>query len=69
MAKIVNTTAFQISVPIVDAFGNKDSIMMQPGGRVDLPPGSELSVAQPGIVYLPDPASPPSTPPEVVVTE
>lgn len=43
--KALNTTSVMKVVQIVTADGKKDSINIQPVGRVDLPPGSVVSEA------------------------
>lgn len=55
-AKLINSTQYQTPVTIEDVFGNVDTVLLQPGGRVDLPEGFSCKIAPPrGIYYTPAP--------------
>lgn len=54
LAKVINQTPFQQPVPIKDEYGNKDSVLLQPGARVELPNGFVLDGSLPaGVYYTP----------------
>ncbi len=56
MSMLINGTNVQHPVKIQDAFGNEDTVNMQPGGRVTLAPQSTVDTTKlpRGVHFIPD---------------